>query len=313
MKKCLQCNKEIPESNRGRKYCSPLCGSRYRRAEKRRNTERECAHCGTGFVVTKTTRMQKFCTSKCCAQYQEAHRKQPDNTCDFCGASFKGRFRTCSPECALALSNQNRFFERDVVCVECGKVFTARHGRSKLCSNACSKRRSERRWRAKQPERECEWCGEMYFPRNPRDKSCSKACAYAIRMRTGRKKYKCEVCGKLFDSNWHGGLTHKHVCSDKSCQDTAYKGTAAHYKHGYRQACYDIWGAKKCLLCSSKTKVQAHHVSGNPSDNSDVVWLCKKHHNAVHHKFITKNPKTPQDYQDGLSAMWYSLFKGELD
>lgn len=318
MKKCKYCNEEFSGGPANKVFCSSECNNKFKNEKIHDRTHdnkenRKCVECGSVFVVNVTNVKKKFCSNKCCTKYQEDHRRQPGNTCDVCGTSFNGRFRTCSPECALILSNKNRFFEREKVCVECGETFTARHGRASLCSNRCNKRKALKKWRSEQPERECEWCGKMYFPKNHRDKSCSKKCAYKNRLRSRIREYACDICGGVFKSNFHGGLTNRHVCDKKTCQETALVESGIPYKQGYRGTCKKIWGEKSCILCGDSGNVHAHHISGDTSLQSDVVWLCKKHHNAVHYEFITKNPKTPQDYQDGLITMWYLLFKGELD
>lgn len=72
-----------------------------------------------------------------------------DKVCVLCGKPYKGLGRSlyCSSECAKAAQRDNnkRFYEknkqppkeRQLICKQCGKPFTATHGRAIFCSDRC--------------------------------------------------------------------------------------------------------------------------------------------------------------------------------
>lgn len=48
------------------------------------------------------------------------------------------------------------------------------------------------------------------------------------------------------------------------------------------------WLVKGPCICGS-TEVEAHHFAGYELEHAlDVVWLCKQHHELLHHGYVTR-------------------------
>jgi len=176
MKRCLNCNKEIPNAVSFKKFCSIKCRNEYRTVQDRGKYKYFCDFCGEYFEVS--------------------YKK-------------KGEHVFCSKECNFAfVSREGR---KVTICESCGEEFVQpRHENHRFCSTACVGIGKKNLVGEKSPSYMknyseddrtflCKVCGEKIkrpFRRNRIPKHCSKKCAMAAMINSLTKPH-VAVCNML--------------------------------------------------------------------------------------------------------------------
>lgn len=97
-KNCKQCNKSIVALRSTKKFCSDLCGLKYRYVKKT-FTEIQCLNCQKTFMPTKSN--QKFCEWKTCGKSYTGKIKRKELR--------EQIFQMYGTECACCGENQREF------------------------------------------------------------------------------------------------------------------------------------------------------------------------------------------------------------
>lgn len=181
---------------------------------------KRCELCGTEFMA----RLSAYRTcGTICRNRLIAAEKQSRNTfsrlCMVCGKAFSNTAsqqnrRTCSRECAHAVTAQKRERKVERVCQACGGTFKAvLSSVAKYCSKACLYARND-------ATRNCEVCGKPFRspPSQSHVRTCSPECGYKIRsVNDLRVEMRCKHCGEQF-SDSPSRSDRRIYCSEK-CRD----------------------------------------------------------------------------------------------
>ena len=86
---------------------------------------------------------KKYCSEKCKKEYQKNHPKIYNYTCRFCGNEFesknkrRGKFNYCSFECSTKHKKEIKSLENKMVCEWCGEDFIRKRAEQRFCSVNC--------------------------------------------------------------------------------------------------------------------------------------------------------------------------------
>ena len=188
--------------------------------------------------------------------------------CDNCNTEFEkyesklGKNNFCCRECYLAFHSKNVF---ECKCEVCGKTFKgSKYNANRFCSRECYNKVHS----IKNKERICPKCNKIFIAKASEDKYCSWECYNSDRhMPKGEEHW-----------NWQGGISKINDRHDSN----EYKEwrTNVYTRDGY-----------KCIYCSSKEKINAHHIFSwkyYPEKRYDLnngITLCEKCHIKVHQKY----------------------------
>lgn len=128
--KCEQCGREFyaaPRELARRRYCSRPC----RHAAVARTERKACVRCGREFSDAPSIG-KKWCSNACYTA-----DRQPQKTCQRCGAPLKrGKLTWCSWEC-FKLGRRNRLEKPCEVCGVTMSVTPSQVAAKRFCSRAC--------------------------------------------------------------------------------------------------------------------------------------------------------------------------------
>lgn len=148
-------------------------------------TVKSCPICGT-FFNTPPTKNKEHCSKKCRA---EAALRRLERPCLQCGKLFYARHletKHCSKECKIASARTIL----PATCPICGKLFNSKHGKLKYCSLSCRKIGAKK-------QTVCENCGKAFEQRQCRShRFCSRECS---RVTSKIVACICETCGKEYE------------------------------------------------------------------------------------------------------------------
>jgi hypothetical protein len=119
-------------------------------------------------------------------------------------------------------------------------------------------------------ERLCRVCGET-----------KPLCDFALHeIRGGRelRKHRCKTCF----NKWSGQLVLRRRLADP----VEIEKTAARSKLRLAVLRGDVKKPESCQSCSGRVRLEAHHHNGY-SDPLDVIWLCRRCHNAAHRAMVS--------------------------
>ena len=113
--KCAYCGKEFEQTTYNKKFCSTLCGVRFRHNYPLGGYVKTCAYCGKEFTARRRTK--KFCSTLCGQRFR---RNKPledyVKTCKHCGKEFtahNGQRQYCSVTCRRAAEKKlDRIYHR---------------------------------------------------------------------------------------------------------------------------------------------------------------------------------------------------------
>lgn len=186
-------------------FCSRDCHTEWMKlypTKKRANIEKTCVYCGKEFIVGKSRKTQKYCSTTCKAKDME---NKVTKSCVICGSTFEVKFSTqdksatCSKNCSKIYQEtlrEKRAKSRRVQkeCVVCGNEYTIVKSRderegftSKFCSNDCKNQWQKENKRGENHpswSRElikCEWCDNEFYEKqyklnNDKHHFCSVEC-----------------------------------------------------------------------------------------------------------------------------------------
>ena len=185
--------------------------------------------------------------------------------------------------------------KRSKVCKKCGALFELETGESisgrKLCSSCASKKLLL-----------CVDCGCQFVHLGG---SSSRRCNKCLRK---RKSFQVMLHRAEKDRSVRIGVgsggNQRGVSNHAWNPHSTYRGAGRVDNFEARSICFMVW-EKNCVVCSSKHRVQAHHINGNWKDNriANVVPLCSSCHKRMHSKLIDRQPQA-------LEAALFDLWPG---
>lgn len=138
-----------------------------------------CEYCKEKFYPTGKSndrfKEKKFCNHVC---YINSCRRPLSKTCEHCGETFHRKSNqdattfSLKKYCCRACYDDSRR-RKDKKCVECGKVFSPRHVRRKLCSITCARKAQKK---GKERVEECPTCKKKFKVVGANRKYCSRKC-----------------------------------------------------------------------------------------------------------------------------------------
>jgi HNH endonuclease len=148
---------------------------------------------------------------------------------------------------------------------------------------------------------------------------CSKECKLDFQSTTIETP--CGACGKVVYRKEHARKSSKSgfVFCDRSCAAT-YNNTVCrrgeHHpnfkkaverrlegfipiRNNYRTICF-LYHERKCVVCSERIAVDAHHLDGNHANNdpSNLIPLCPTHHRYWHSKYRSLIESKVNEYRE---------------
>lgn len=174
MVKCLECEKEFIETNKGRKkkYCSRKCGdkAKHRRYLEENKIVKVCEFCRKQYSARNKT--QKYCSDSCSSKgtnnYEIIKNREYIKSCKVCDKEFTSLYansKFCSSEC------KNSQYTH--VCKHCNVEFKSKEKKRLFCSDKCSLEHTIKN------ECFCQKCGKRFMGDNRRaNKFCSRDCFY---------------------------------------------------------------------------------------------------------------------------------------
>ena len=256
-------------------------------------------------------------------------------TCKVCGITYTAkdpRKIYCSPTCndraKSARSYNFRANAQPKHCYMCQKAFMPWRPQHRFCSDACKTAHNNHNLTL---TKICQKCGKPYKTRQHRQHYCSQNCAVSATV--VRRILICQDCGKSFP---FVGRTRAHRCIP--CRKIYYKeyyrqqaainhppkhpgvgsggaqwGTDNHqwkpadehrslrYRANWRRRCFKDW-EKQCCACNSLSKIEVHHINGNPEDfhRGNLIPLCFDCHI---HRVHVRRYKTAKEYIQATFAI----------
>lgn len=215
--------------------------------------------------------------------------------CVQCNALFEPynkRNRFCSERCKNTWGNTHRHYAH--TCKGCGKSFTSSFTKAKYCSRSCALIHT-----VVKRKLVCVDCGKHFsFIGRTRKLRCA-AChsvywnSYYNAANAGSaRKYRDQF--RTHNPNWRADNTYRRIV----------RALPGEVRYKYRNVCYDYW-PRCCAVCGSLIRVEVHHIDGDRMNYhpTNLVPLCKRHHNAAHDK-PHKTRWTKEQYEEATFNIW---------
>lgn len=162
VKYCKECGKEIT-SKYAKYFCSTSCATKFNNKNRDSSVYKKI-----GEVLKKDR--------------EEALKKDKVRHCIICGKELTSKqIKYCSPSCCNKFKYKND--GKDVICLECGKVFKSGYKNRKFCSYECSIKYKKKRTIEKWLKGEKTFNSNSGIPESIREYLFQK------------KSYQCEECG----------------------------------------------------------------------------------------------------------------------